>query len=238
MYPQTRPAERIEAFIVLAVQYSESPLVSALMILRWSKTLVWYQSGRCGFEAAIPGPPRGRPAPIGDITNGEMRLNDFGRLAKAAWEEIPLHFPDIELGTFVAMPNHIHGIIVIARPTPRATPASPLPIAPGPPKRSLGTIVGSYKSAVTKGINQSRGAAGAPVWQRNYYEHIIRDDADLNRIRQYTSDNAARWHEDPENPYIARRHGTSTISARKMPDNLRDPPCLHPQSIVRLLLHH
>ncbi len=76
------------------------------MILRWSKTLVWYQSGRCGFEAASPGPPRGRPAPIGDITNGEMRLNDFGRLAKAAWEEIPLHFPDIELGTLVAMPNH------------------------------------------------------------------------------------------------------------------------------------
>ena len=68
---------------------------------------------------------------LGDITNGEMRLNDFGRLAKAAWEEIPMHFPDIEVDTFVAMPNHIHGVIVIARPTPRATPASPLPIAPG-----------------------------------------------------------------------------------------------------------
>ncbi len=149
---------------------------------------------------------KNRACLLGDITNGEMRLNDFGRLAKAAWEEIPSHFPDIELGTFVAMPNHIHGIIVIARPTPRATRASPLQIAPGPPKRSLGTIVGSYKSAVTKGINQSRGAAGAPVWQRNYYEHIIRDDADLNRIRQYIWDNPARWQEDPDNPYLIRKY--------------------------------
>ena len=64
---------------------------------------------------------KNRACLLGDITNGEMRLNDFGRLAKAAWEEIPLHFPDIELDTFVAMPNHIHGVIVIARPNPRAT---------------------------------------------------------------------------------------------------------------------
>ncbi len=63
---------------------------------------------------------------LGDITNGEMRLNDFGRLAKAAWEEIPMHFPDIEVDTFVAMPNHIHEVIVIARPNPGATRASPL----------------------------------------------------------------------------------------------------------------
>ena len=81
-----------------------------------------------------------------------------------------------------------------------------LQIAPGPPKRSLGTIIGSYKSAATKAINQSRGAAGAPVWQRNYYEHIIRDDADLNRIRQYIWDNPARWQEDPENPYLIRKY--------------------------------
>ena len=142
---------------------------------------------------------------FGDIANGEMRLNGFGRTAKASWEEIPAHFPGVEVDTFAVMPNHVHGIIVIARPTPnptpRATRASPLRGAAGPRRRSIGAIVGSYKSAVSKRINRSRGTAGTPVWQRNYYEHIIRDDADLNRIRQYIWDNPARWHEDPENPY-------------------------------------
>ena len=143
---------------------------------------------------------------FGDIANGEMRLNGFGRAAKAAWEEIPAHFPGVEVDTFAVMPNHVHGIIVIARhtpsPTPRATRASHLRGAAGPRTGSIGAIVGSYKSAVSKRINRCRGTAGASVWQRSYYEHIIRDDADLSRIRQYIWDNPVRWHEDPENPYV------------------------------------
>ena len=87
-------------------------------------------------------------------------------------------------------------------PTPRATRASPLRGGAGPGRGSIGAIVGSYKSAVSKRINRWRGTAGASVWQRSYYEHIIRDDADLNRIRQYIWDNPARWDDDPENPYV------------------------------------
>ena len=146
---------------------------------------------------------------------GEIRLNGFGRTAKASWEEIPAHFPGVELDTFAVMPNHVHGIVVIGRhdpratrcgsptpsPTPRAPRASPLRGAAGPGRGSVGAIVGSYKSAVSKRINRSRGTAGRSVWQRNYYEHIIRDDADLNRIREYIWDNPAPWHEDPENPF-------------------------------------
>ena len=85
-------------------------------------------------------------------------------------------------------------------PTIGATHASPLQRPAGPPKRSIGAIVGSYKSAVSKRINVLRGTPGAAVWQRNYYEHIIRNEAALNRIRQYIADNPARWAEDPENP--------------------------------------
>ena len=165
-----------------------------------------------GYDYAGPGfyfvtiCTQNRARLFGDIGNGEMRLNGFGRAAKAGWEEIPAHFPGVEVDTFAVMPNHVHGIIVIARaapgPTPRATRASPLRGTAGPGRRSIGAIVGSYKSAVSKRINQSRGTAGASVWQRSYYEHIIRDDADLNRIRQYIWDNPARWDDDLENPYV------------------------------------
>ena len=69
---------------------------------------------------------RNRVLLFGDISNGEMRLSGFGKRAKAVWEEIPAHFPSVELDAFVVMPNHVHGIIVIPCPTPRATRASPL----------------------------------------------------------------------------------------------------------------
>ena len=77
--------------------------------------------------------------------------------------------------------------------------ASPLR-AFGPPRRSLGAIIGSFKSATAKRINALRGTSGAPIWQRNYHEHILRSDESLNRIRQYILDNPAQWATDRENP--------------------------------------
>ena len=69
-----------------------------------------------------------------------------------------------------------------------------------PVAHSIPTIMRAFKSASTKRINEMRGVAGFPVWQRNYYEHVIRDDGELNEIRQYITDNPARWAEDRENP--------------------------------------
>ena len=138
---------------------------------------------------------------FGEIVNREMRLNDIGRVAQMMWEEIPTHFPQVETDAYVVMPNHVHGVIVIAGPNVGVSHASPLPQRPsGPPRRSIGAIVGSYKSAVSRRINQSRGTPGTSVWQRNYYEHVIRNDAALNRLRQYIAENPARWAEDPDNP--------------------------------------
>ena len=143
---------------------------------------------------------------FGDIVDGAMRLNDVGKVAQEAWENIPAHFPHVETDAWTVMPNHIHGVIVIlypnveVPPTVGATHASPLHHRSGPPKHSIGAIVGAYKSAVSKRINATRGTPGARVWQRNYYDHVIRNEADLHRIRQYIEDNPGRWAEDPENP--------------------------------------
>ena len=143
---------------------------------------------------------RNRACLFGEILNGEMQLNDIGRVAHRTWEEISTHFPQVERDAWVVMPNHVHGIIVIVGPPAGATHASPLQRPSGPPKRSIGAIVGSYKSAVSKRINTMRGTPGVSVWQRNYYEHVIRTESALHRIRHYITDNPARWSEDPENP--------------------------------------
>ena len=148
----------------------------------------------------------GRQCLFGDVADGAMVLNDVGKVAQEAWENIPTHFPHVETDAWTVMPNHVHGVIVIARPNVEvppiggATHASPLHHRSGPPKHSIGAIVGAYESAVSNRLNATRGTPGARVWQRNYYEHVIRNEADLHRIRQYIADNPGRWAEDPENP--------------------------------------
>jgi putative transposase len=132
---------------------------------------------------------RGRECLFGEIVNGEMHLNDYGKIADECWRAISEHFPHVEIGMYIIMPNHLHGIIVIhanemgmatnSSPSVGARHASPLPPHGVKPK-SIGAIVGSYKSAVTKRIGRELNAIG--VWQRNYYEHIIRNDAEYNRI--------------------------------------------------------
>jgi len=138
---------------------------------------------------------------FGVVVDGEMRLNEWGEIARQCWFDIPAHFPDAALDECVVMPNHIHGVIVLVDSPVGATHESPLPTRPrGPKRQSIASIVGSSKSAVSKRINHHRGTPGAPVWQRNYYEHITRNEQSLNRIRQYIADNPQRWAFDRENP--------------------------------------
>jgi REP element-mobilizing transposase RayT len=145
---------------------------------------------------------------FGDVVKGEMRLNSLGHIAFTCWQAIPEHFPHVELDAFVVMPNHLHGILVISDTLVGATHASPLhhpnvlslrkPCGPTP--KSVGAIVGSYKSAVSKGINAICNTEGNSIWQRNYYEHISCDEESLHNIRQYIVENPWRWANDPENP--------------------------------------
>jgi REP element-mobilizing transposase RayT len=146
---------------------------------------------------------------FGEVMNGEMRRNDWGQIVADEWSRSTLIRKEIELDAFVVMPNHMHGIVVITNPIVvitnpgvGATGRSPLPAEPrphGPARHSLAALVAGFKSSVTVRINALRNIRGVPVWQRNYYEHIIRDEKSLDRIRQYVLDNPARWESDPEN---------------------------------------
>jgi REP element-mobilizing transposase RayT len=137
-----------------------------------------------------------RACVFGEVENGEVRLSEIGEVAAACWEAIPGHFPDVDLDAFVVMPNHVHGILVLTglpemeaegvMPT-RVTHASPR----GPRARSVGVIVGSFKAAVSRQVNAERGSAGASLWQRNYYERVIRNERELDRARVYTSPTSA-----------------------------------------------
>ena len=141
---------------------------------------------------------------FGRIVNEEVQLSAYGRIADECWRAIPEHFPTIEVDAYVIMPNHLHGILVIheigmaTNPSPsagarHASPLRPHGVEPG----SIGAIVGSFKSAVTKRIGREIKATS--IWQRNYYEHVIRDERDLNRIREYIQSNPANWERDKEN---------------------------------------
>jgi len=136
-----------------------------------------------------------------------MILNEFGQIAHEEWHKTALIRNEIESGEFVIMPNHIHGIVIIHEPvgayrdtTVRAYGHTPLP-TPNPatfesPSKTLGAMVRGFKSAVTTRVNQKRGNPHRPVWQRNYWEHIIRDEKDLYNAQAYILNNPAQWEND------------------------------------------
>ena len=150
---------------------------------------------------------RNRECFLGNVEDGKMSLSDAGRLANAVWKQLPRHYPHIQLDTYVIMPNHVHGVVFIVGmdndPVGAGLKPAPTPNADfNKARHGLPEIVRAFKTFSARRINVFRGTVGAPVWQRNYYEHVIRNDESLNRIRQYIMDNPSRWHEDPENPEV------------------------------------
>ncbi|MBM3155975.1 MAG: transposase [Chloroflexi bacterium] len=137
---------------------------------------------------------------LGEVVNGEMQLNKYGQVVDGCWLEIPRHFQDIGIDAFVVMPNHVHGIAMIIDKCRGTACRAPTEKFGHPTPKSLPTIIRSFKSAVTNRINALRGTPGAPFWQRNYYEHVIRNETDFNDIRQYILDNPIKWDMDEENP--------------------------------------
>ena len=134
---------------------------------------------------------------FGRVLDGQMHRNDFGDVAHEEWFRSAKLRHDIMLDAFIVMPNHIHGII-IRRGTARRAPT--VERFGKPVAGSLPTLVRAYKSAVTQGINTLRKTPGESVWQENYYEHIVRSEAELNRIREYIATNPLRWGSDRYNP--------------------------------------
>jgi len=117
------------------------------------------------------------------------------QIVQTHWNRLDTRFPQIELDEFVAMPNHIHGILFIAE----VGAIHELPLQDRR-KMLLPKAIGYYKMNTAKEINQLLNRTGQPFWQRNYYEHIIRNEEELNRIGQYIRNNPLKWELDRENP--------------------------------------
>jgi REP-associated tyrosine transposase len=178
-----------------------------------------------GYDYALPGAyfvticVQGHLFLFGDIVNGEMRWNDAGLLVQSAWQRLPQRFPALELDVSIVMPNHFHGIVFVGAPlvgalderaaayvADRADPArGRAPTRGAPTRPALGEIVGAFKSITTneylRGIREHDWPPlRERLWQRNYYEHVIRDEYSLNRIREYILTNPLGWALDRENP--------------------------------------
>jgi len=159
---------------------------------------------------------------FGDVIDGEMQLNTFGKIIEYHWRRIPRYFPFTQLDEYQFMPNHMHGIIIITanvramhsgkinlsddnlvpeNASPLQDENNHLKNAPsqwpiGTKPGSLSAIIQNFKSITTRKINNIRHAQGTHLWQRNYWEHIIRDENELNRIRHYIINNPRKWHDD------------------------------------------
>ena len=153
----------------------------------------------------------GKACLFGEIENGLMRLNEYGEIVASEWMKSAEIRTEIEYGEFVVMPNHFHGIVHIHRNHADAADAeraychTPL----RSPSRNVGAMVRGFKGAASRRINEIRNTPGAPVWQRNYYEHVIRNDEDYNRIAEYVVNNPQRWTEDSLHLLFVEAYGNT-----------------------------
>jgi REP element-mobilizing transposase RayT len=137
---------------------------------------------------------RDRACALGSVRDGEMHLNEQGRLVARCWSALPDHFPTVLLDTFVIMPNHLHGLLCLTGPVSVISENQDTALRP-----TLAVVVGSIKSAASRAINAHCGTSGT-VWQRGYYEHIVRSGRSMDRLRRYISENPARWAQDQFHP--------------------------------------
>jgi len=128
---------------------------------------------------------------FGEVVDGVKVLNDMGRIVVSEWNRTPIIRSQVALDEYVVMPNHFHALVAIekSRRGVSHTPSDKF----HSPSQTLGAIVRGFKSATTKVINQMRGTPGIPPWQRNYYEHVVRKDSELQRIREYIVSNPLQW---------------------------------------------
>jgi REP element-mobilizing transposase RayT len=156
---------------------------------------------------------------FGDVIDGEMKLNKVGEIVRWEWLELPKRFHFIELGMFVVMPNHFHGILIFHENVGATHQSSPpssdgkvhllnqpeldrdgSSLPNGPQPASLGAVMSQFKSRVTKRLSKMLSLQGKLIWQRNYYEHIIRNEKDLRNKTEYIEANPMLWSQGEENP--------------------------------------
>lgn len=129
----------------------------------------------------------GRAHLFGKVADGKIELSDTGRMIQCVWLGLPEHLPGLQPDSFVIMPNHIHAIVLLG------TAGQAEGRGQSPARTSLSDLVRRFKTLTTRLCGRGR------LWQRNDYEHIVRNDEDLIHARRYIEENVARWATDPEN---------------------------------------
>lgn len=157
------------------------------------------------FDYATPGIyfvticTRDRRLVLGQVADMEVVLSHAGRIVEQTWLDLPRFYPAVVLENFVVMPNHLHGLVALREPLDSA--------APPPRPHTLSDVVRGFKSMSSRAVGTAAGGS-TPLWQRGFYERIVRNEAELARIRDYIDTNPIAWANDPENPEraaVARR---------------------------------
>ena len=153
---------------------------------------------------------------LGNVINGEMAINETGKITEQCWLQIPIHFPIAKLNAFIIMPNHLHGIIELCDDQNIVEANNYSPIRARGTSLTIGSIVRGFKIGVTKLIGRS-------IWQRSYYEHIIRDDEDYYHIEEYIRNNPINWQNDKlYNAHVgANNYSPNNHSSKYHGDNLK-----------------
>jgi putative transposase len=163
---------------------------------RRSIRLPWYDYSQEGWYY-ITLCVLGNKCLLGKFVDGRIQLYQYGRIVEDCWIWLAKQYAHVHLDEYVVMPNHLHGIVIIRRGGLRTAPTPNLP-----KYKPLSRLVGAFKTVSTKQVNLIRNTPGHKLWQRNYYEHIIRNEDELNHIRQYIAENPVNWAKDEENPNL------------------------------------
>jgi REP-associated tyrosine transposase len=134
-----------------------------------------------------------RKTTLGAVREGMAQPSVVGRIVSACWFELPYHYARLELGAFVVMPNHVHGLISLRDSVGAG-------LRPAPTTATVSEIVGAFKSFSSRRIHATNASSPKKVWQRGFYEHIVRNRDECERISRYVLQNPARWEFDRENP--------------------------------------
>jgi putative transposase len=131
---------------------------------------------------------------LGKIYNERMIPNENGKIVIKCWDDLPNHYHNIRLDGFIMMPNHVHAIIIIKNPIV-GNGFKPFPTK----KYNLSEIIRGFKTFSSRKINEQRNITDKFQWQKSFYDHIIRNEKSLNKIREYIQNNPLQWHLDVEN---------------------------------------
>ena len=144
---------------------------------------------------------------FGRIAADRIVLNQMGEAVSACWADLPEHYEHAVLDAFVVMPNHVHGIVTLSD-APVGVSDAPTTVGAGlrPSRRTparrhgLSEIVRGFKTFSARRVNQIRGSSRVPVWQRGFYDRVIRREEELRQVREYIANNPRRWADDADNP--------------------------------------